>query len=143
MNHFLVKIKNIEQIKKQLMTYPRKKVMNKKRHHKTSNITCYSLINSKTFDFRIRNSKLFRSCFIRLNKLENDLKKFNFSKKVKIVIRKEEAKAKIKIRGKVAKMFHKKPYVFVWNVAHPRAKEMFIRHEYSNIWYFVKLDLKF
>ena len=78
MNHLIVKIKNINQIKKQLKNYTQNKVM-KRPCHKP--ITC-NLTNSTTFDFRMRNHKVFQKCSIRLSKLENILRLFDFSEEL-------------------------------------------------------------
>ena len=61
MNHFLVKIRNIKQIKKQLEAYTKNKVMKRQCHPYIK----YSFINSKTFEFKIRH---YISCFIKSTK---------------------------------------------------------------------------
>ena len=136
MNHFLTKIRNLKQIKKQLEIYTKNKVMKKQCHLP---IKC-SLINSKTCEFKMRYHKLFKSCSIKLTKLEKVLEKFDFSKKVRVLTKRCILKPKIKVRRGVEEMFNKKPYVFIWNI-HPRLKEMLMRSEWYGIWHFVKVNL--
>ena len=112
MNNFLSKIRNIKQIKKQLEVYTKNKVMKRQCHPPIKN----SLMNSKTFEFKIRHYKLFKSCSIKLTKLERVLEKFDFSKKVRVLTKRYILKPKIKICRGVEEMFHKKPYVLDWTV---------------------------
>ena len=128
MNHFLTKVRNLKQIKKQLEIYTKNKVMKKQCHLP---IKC-SLINSKTCEFKMRHKKLFKSCSIKLTKLEKVLDKLDFSKKVRVLTKSYILKPKTKIRRGVKEMFHKKPYVFIWNI-HPRSKEMLIRSKRHGI----------
>ena len=111
MNHLILKIKNINQIKKQLKHYTQNRVM-KKPGHKP--ITC-NLTNSTTFDFRMRNHKVFQKCSVRLSKLENISRPFDFSKRARVLVKKLILKPKVKIHSKIGKMFHKNSYVFTDN----------------------------
>ena len=99
----------------------------------------YSLHNSETCEFKMRHHKLFKSCSIKLTKLEKVLDKLDFSKKVRVLTKRCILKPKTKICRGVEEMFHKKPYVFIWNI-HPRSKEMLIRSEWYGISHFVKVD---
>ena len=135
MNHFLAKVRNIKQIKKQLEAYTKNKVMKRQCHPPIKN----SLTNSKTFEFNIRHYKLFKFCSIKLTKLEKVLEKFDYSKKARVLTKRCILKPKIKVCRGVEEMFHKKPYVFIWNI-HPRSKEMLFRSEWYGIWHFVKVN---
>ena len=136
MNHLTLKIKNINQIKKQLKHYTQNRVM-KKPGHKL--ITC-NLTNSTTFDFRMRNHKVFQKCSVRLSKLENILGSFDFSKRTRVLVKKLILSPKVKIHSKIGKMFRKKSYVFMWNV-HPWAKEMLIKSRDYGIFDLENIDL--
>ena len=136
MNHLILKIKNINKIKKQLKHYTQNRIM-KKPGHKL--ITC-NLTNSTTFDFRMRNHKVFQKCSVRLSKLENILGPFDFFKRTRVLAKQQILNPKVKIHSKIGKMFCKQSYVFIWNI-HPRAKEMLIKgRDYGNF-HFVKIDL--
>ena len=63
-----------------------------------------------------------------------------FPKKVRVLTKRYILKPKIKVHRGVEEMFHKKPYVFIWNI-HPQSNEMLIRSEWYGIWYFVKVNL--
>ena len=88
----------------------------------------------------MRNHKDFKRCSIRLPKLENIFKMFDFSKRARVSIKRHIIKPKVKIHSKIGKMFHKKSYVFMWNI-HPRSKEMLIKSGVYGIFHFVKVDL--
>ena len=66
---------------------------------------------------------------------------FDFSKRARVSIKRQILKPKVKVHSKIAKMFEKKPFTFIWNI-HPRSKEMLIRSVDSCIFYFVNVDLR-
>ena len=88
----------------------------KKRCHQTIK---YNFIKSTTCELRMQNHKFFKQCSIKLPKLESVFKMFDFSKRVRVLIKRYILKPEVKIHSKIEKMFHKKPYVFMWNV-HPQ-----------------------
>ena len=70
--------------------------------------------------------KIFKTCSIKLPKLESSVRMFNPSKKVKVLLKRQILKPQIKISSRVANMFKRDCYVWMWSV-HPHSKEMLIR----------------
>ena len=122
MNHHIVKLRNISKIKTELKTYKKKQLVSKP---KAKSVKC-NVVNSSTLTFRMTHYKIFKTCSIKLPRLESSVKMFNPSKKVKVVLKRQILKPKIKISSRVANMFKRDCYVYMWNL-HPHSKEMLIR----------------
>ena len=80
----------------------------KKPGHKP--IAC-NLTNSTTFDFRMRNHKVFQKCSVRLSKLENILGPFDFSKIARVLVKKLILQPKVKIHSQIEKIFIKNVFM--------------------------------
>ena len=117
-----MKLKNISKIKTELKTYKKKKLGSKP---KAKSVKC-NMVNSSTLTFRMTHYKIFKTCSIKLPRLESSVKMFNPSKKVKVVLKRQILKPKIKISSRVANIFKRDCYMYMWNI-HTHSKEILIR----------------
>ena len=96
-----MKLKTISKIKTELKTNKKKKLDSKP---KAKSVKC-NMINSSTLTFRMTHYKIFKTCSIKLPKLESSVRMFNPSKKVKVLLKRQILKPQIKISSLVANMF--------------------------------------
>ena len=122
MNHHIVKLRNISKIKTELKTYKKKKLVSKP---KAKSVKC-NVVNSSTLTIRMTHYKIFRTCSIKLPRLESSFKMFNPSKMVKVLLKRQILKPETKISRRVADMCKRDCYVFMWNLHH-RSKKVLIR----------------
>ena len=105
MNKYILKIKNLREIKQKLNSYKKKNCSQKFYHP----LLKYNIVNATMLNFRGTHSKLFRHPYVQLKRLEKWL-----PKTVNIPNKKKTLEQKIKVTKKVAESCRRDCYIFIW-----------------------------
>ena len=138
MNHHILRIKNLKQVKVELSSDRKKKII---RNPIAKPLNC-NIVNFATLNFRASHYKLLRCSAVQLPRLENSLK--ILPKIVKVSLKRQTLKTETKISRKVANMCKRDCYIFIWSL-HPKSREMLIRSTldpYTFHWVKVNMSLK-
>ena len=132
MNKYILKIKNLREIKQKLNRY-KKKICCQKIYHLL--LKC-NIVNATTLNFRGTHSKLFRHPCVQLKRLEKWL-----PKTVNIPIKKKTLEQKIKVTKTVAESYRRDCYIFIW--CHDKnSRGTYVRSIIDpKLWDWVKIDM--